>query len=313
MEHFVTLFNSLFLPQGLALHRSMERHIQEYTLWILCVDDVAYEVLYKLALPNVRLLELAKLETAELLRVKQDRTIAEYCWTLTPFAPRFVFDADLSVARVTYVDADLWFRKNPAPIFCEFEESRKHVLITDHGYAPEYDQSAAFGQYCVQFMTFNREGGEYVRKWWAEKCVEWCYARREDGRFGDQKYLDDWPVRFYHSVHVLVQQDLMQAPWNAIRFPYSRAVVYHFHGLRLIEGGRVLLAPNYPMPKTVVEDVYKVYLEDFAYAVKSLKEISFEVRVQTNKPGIFSWLEAMLRLPYQNLWRLWVNRVLALS
>ncbi len=313
MEHFVTLFDSLFLPQGLALHRSMERHIQKYTLWILCVDDVAYDVLLTLAMPNVRLLELAKLETAELLRVKQDRTIAEYCWTLTPFAPRFVFDADLSVFRVTYVDADLWFRKNPAAIFCEFEESGKQVLITDHAYAPEYDQSATSGQYCVQFMTFTREGGEAVRKWWEEKCVEWCYARMDDGRFGDQKYLDDWPERFLDSVHVLDHQDLMQAPWNASRFPYSRAVAYHFHGLRLIEGGRVLLAPNYSLPKAVVENVYKVYLQDFAYAIHNLKEISFDVRVQAAKPGLLSWLKAMLRLPYQNLWRLWVNRVLALS
>jgi hypothetical protein len=34
MEHYVTLFDSLFLPQGLALHMSMERHAGVYTLWI---------------------------------------------------------------------------------------------------------------------------------------------------------------------------------------------------------------------------------------------------------------------------------------
>ena len=48
MEHFVTLLDSLFLPQGIALHRSMERHIDKYQLWILCVDDEAYEILNKL-------------------------------------------------------------------------------------------------------------------------------------------------------------------------------------------------------------------------------------------------------------------------
>ena len=31
MEHFVTLFDSLFLPQGLALHMSMERHAGKAT------------------------------------------------------------------------------------------------------------------------------------------------------------------------------------------------------------------------------------------------------------------------------------------
>src|SRR6266700_3623980 len=110
MEHFVTLFDSWFLPQGLALHSSLEQHAGAYTLWILCVDDDAERVLKRLALPNVRLLALANAETPELLRVKAARTRAEYCWTLTPVAPRLVFDADVGAKRVTYVDADLWFR-----------------------------------------------------------------------------------------------------------------------------------------------------------------------------------------------------------
>ena len=63
MEHFVTIFDSLFLPQGLALHMSMERHIKNYTLWVLCVDKQTYVVLNKLELPNVRLLQLNEFET----------------------------------------------------------------------------------------------------------------------------------------------------------------------------------------------------------------------------------------------------------
>jgi len=99
MEHYVTLFDSLFLPQGLALHASLERHGRPYTLWILCVDTDACHVLKKLALPHVRLLELDRLETDELRLVKPTRTRGEYCWTLTPFAPRFVFEADETVRR----------------------------------------------------------------------------------------------------------------------------------------------------------------------------------------------------------------------
>ena len=62
MEHYVTLFDSLFLPQGLALHMSMERHAGEYTLWILCVDDESFDVLGRINLPNVRLLQISSLE-----------------------------------------------------------------------------------------------------------------------------------------------------------------------------------------------------------------------------------------------------------
>ena len=274
MEHYVTLFDSLFLPQGLALHMSMERHVKEYRLWILCVDDISHQFISEQNLPNVRLLRLSQLETVELRSVKPGRTKGEYCWTLTPFAPRFVFEADTSVQRVTYVDADLWFRKDPAPIFREFNASGKGVLITDHGYAPEYDKSTTSGQYCVQFMTFSRHSGENVRKWWEDRCIEWCYSRIEDGKFGDQKYLDDWPERFPEHVHVLQNKELLLAPWNATRFPYGNCVCWHFHSLRIISrarNSRVFYCGTFHLPKVVQLNVYYSYLDDLRVTINLIE------------------------------------------
>ena len=267
---------ALTKPQGLALHISMERYVKPYTLWVLCMDDEVHNVLSNLNLPNLRLLLLSELETPELLSVKPGRSIDEYCWTLTPFAPRFVFEADSTVPRVTYLDADLWFRKNPVAIFHEFESSGKPVLITDHSYAPEYDQSAIAGQYCVQFMTFVRERGEIVRKWWEESCIEWCFARYEDGKFGDQKYLDDWPVRYADLVHVLTDKELMLAPWNATRFPYSNSVAWHFHALRIVSNiGEEFTAVfgDYHLPQCTQDNVYRPYLDELSDAVLKLNLI----------------------------------------
>ena len=44
MEHYVTLFDSLFLPQGLALHASLQQHAGEHRLWVLCVDELAHDL-----------------------------------------------------------------------------------------------------------------------------------------------------------------------------------------------------------------------------------------------------------------------------
>lgn len=285
MEHYVTLFDSLFLPQGIALHLSMERHAMSYTLWVLCVDDKAYEVLTRLNLSNVRLLQLSKLETEDLLRVKPDRSKGEYCWTLTPFAPRFVFEADSTVHRITYVDADIWFRKSTKAIFQEFENSKKTVLITDHAYAPEYDQSATSGQYCVQFMTFTRENSEPVRKWWEERCIEWCYARSEEGKFGDQKYLDDWPERFPEHVHVLNNIALTLAPWNSTRFPYANSVFFHFHGLRIVNNNKINIG-FYNLPKPLIREVYTPYTVDLKIAVKLLEQTGFKYVSQAKNLNI---------------------------
>jgi len=307
MEHYVTLFDSLFLPQGLALHKSMERHAGQYALWVLCVDNEAFNALSMLALPNIRLLQLSHIETPELRRVKRRRSIAEYCWTLTPFAPRFVFAADPTVSRVTYLDADMWFRKTPDPIFKEFAESKKAVLITEHAYAPEYDQSEIAGEYCVQFMTFTRTGGELVRKWWEERCIEWCYSRHEDGKFGDQKYLDDWPERFSEAVHVLKQRHLLLAPWNATRFPFSSAIAYHFHGLRICK--RIILSNGYALPDPIVSNVYKHYLSDLKYSISLLASHGVVFRKQGKEPTILDHLISLLRGARQNIWRLNVRRI----
>lgn len=303
MEHYVTLFDSTFLPQGLALHTSMQRHLPSFRLWVVCVDDQAHELLTRLALPNCTPLRLSALETPALLAVKPQRTRGEYCWTLTPFAPRFVFEADAGVQRVTYIDADISFRKDPAPLFAEFESSEAGVLITDHAYAPEFDQSATSGQYCVQFMVFDRIRGEPVRQWWEDRCIEWCYARFEDGKFGDQKYLDDWPQRFGQRVHVLRQQELAQAPWNATRYPYSQAVLFHFHGLRIVPGRRFDLGPIYPLPATVVANVYEPYVADLRLAIATLQRAGFTARPQGQRLGWPRLLRRALSGIYQQFWR----------
>jgi hypothetical protein len=250
-EHFVTLFDSNFLPMGMCLHASLMKHAPPFHLWILCMDELVEQQLRQLDLQHVSLISLQEVETEALLDVKNGRTRGEYCWTLTPFTPQFVFDHNQAVKRVTYIDSDIFFFDSPNILLKELEESGKDVLITDHAYAPEYDQTATSGRFCVQFMTFRRTvGGMKVMKWWQERCLEWCFNKFEDGKFGDQKYLDDWPVRFANEVHVLRQVEKTLAPWNVNYLMQNqqggiKPVMYHFHSLRLVSPRRVLLHLGY--------------------------------------------------------------------
>jgi hypothetical protein len=93
-------------------------------------------------------------------------------------------------------------------------------------------------------MSFRRDGnGLACLQWWRERCLEWCYAHYEDGKFGDQLYLDDWPQRF-RGVVILRHKGAGLAPWNlsrySVRFGTDAATVdaqplifYHFHGYRM--------------------------------------------------------------------------------
>jgi hypothetical protein len=299
MEHYITLFDSLFLPQGLALHSSLERYAGSYTLWVLCMDEEAKIVLDQLQKPNIKTIALSEVETPELLTVKAGRSKREYCWTLTPFTPHIVFERDKFIQRVTYIDADLFFLNDVTPIFEEFEASGKAVLMTEHAYADDYDFSKVAGQFCVQFMTFIRELSEPVRSWWQEKCLEWCFARIEDGKFGDQKYLEQWPQKFPDLVHILTHQEWMLGPWNALKFPHRSGRVYHFHQLRIFNTQYVDIG-GYMLPKVFLKEIYYSYLKSLRKAMEDIQSLGYPVRPQTKmreqiRISIFSFSRKILK------------------
>lgn len=276
VEHFVTLFDNNFLPMGLSLHRSLIEHGQPFRLSILCMDELVEGHLRQLALPQVSLIPLREVEDARLLAVKPGRTRSEYCWTLTPFTPQAVFERDAGVSRVTYLDADLFFHASPRPFFEEFEQSKKDVLITEHAYDPRYDKTRRSGRFCVQFITFLRTpGAEKVMQWWQERCLEWCYARVEKGKYGDQKYLDQWPFLFEREVHILRQKNRTLAPWN-VRYYQERAdgkalpVFYHFHGLRLVAPAKLLLYSGYDLGNAA-DGFYEAYTRNLQASIALLE------------------------------------------
>ena len=263
-EHYCTYFDRRFLLQGLALHTSLAQHSVGATLWVLCMDEETRDALDKLALPGLRPLSLAAFESRELAAVKPSRTFGEYCWTLTPALIEYILDNNPGASRVTYLDADCYFFSDPGRILAELDASGKQVLITPHDYAPEHDLSEQAGEYCVQFVTFSQaEASRAILQRWRSQCVEWCFDRFEDGRFGDQKYLDPWPEEYPGVVHVLGDPALALGPWSAARHlaRVEDVCMYHFHGLRLRPAGKVRLFEGYPIPQEVVDGVYLPYVE----------------------------------------------------
>jgi len=289
VEHFVTLFDQGFLAMGLSLHRSLIEHAGNFHLWIICMDEEVEQSLRQLALPQVSLIPLAQVETEQLLAVKGGRSRGEYCWTMTPFAPAAVLDRAPAAQQVTYLDADLFFFADPQILLREFAESGKHVLITEHAFAPEYDVAAASGRFCVQFMTFRRTvpGLEVLHSWQAQ-CIEWCFARFEQDRFGDQKYLDAWPARFPDAVHILRQTDKTLAPWNASWFA-ARAplapVFYHFQGFRLVQGRQVVCWVGYRLGASA-RPLYQKYMAAMGDAIDRIEMLGRRVVRIPRQPGL---------------------------
>jgi hypothetical protein len=133
-------------------------------------------------------------------------------------------------------------------------------------------------------MVFTRQAEE-IRSWWEEKCLDWCYCRGEDGKFGDQKYIDLWPVLFEDSVHILKDKELTLAPWSATRFPYGNSVFYHFQGLRIVSKKFINLGP-YAIPPPLYIYVYKPYFQDLKLAISRIEDQGGELIAQAKKINI---------------------------
>lgn len=288
MLHFCTLFDSNYLARGIALYNSIQRCCPDFHLYVFAFDELSLEVLSTLNKPRLTVISLAEFEDVDLLSVKSTRSKAEYCWTATPATILYVLQK-FQVPHCTYLDADLYFYSNPKVLIDEMP-SETSVLITDHRYTPAYDKSALSGRYCVQFMFFrNDKKGLTALKWWKDACITWCFARFEDGKFGDQKYLDDWPTRF-EGVHELKHQGGGLAPWNVQQYRFQQTgttfsgivnhsqehfevVFFHFHGVKLFSGEKTILAPKaYKLSKVVKKLFYMPYINELNIINTELKK-----------------------------------------
>lgn len=301
--HFATHFNSGYVFQGLALYFSINRNVENFILWIICLDDEVYQIFESVNLPNIKLVKKNQWETEELKEVKKTRSLREYCWTITPSVPNIVFEFDSSINQVTYIDADMWLRKDPEPIFKELQKANKHVLITEHHYAPKFDETYRSGKYCVQFLIFNRDKSEALRKDWESKCRDWCYAYHDNGRFGDQKYLEDWPKSYRGIVHNLKIKDAILASWNATRFDYFNCIAWHFHGIEIFKDNNnsVYLNCSYqPIPDEAIDKIYKNYANDIKEALNIIGKEYLNIIPKKNR-SIIKDIKSFLKKIYYRI------------
>lgn len=243
MYYFCTYFDSHFLTRGLALYESLRLHCPSFRLFILCMDDKCYKILSRLNLVQAEPIQLEDFEKGdkELLAAKNNRSRIEYYFTCTPSLPLYILNHYQEIEIITYLDADLFFFSDPYPLYHEFSDYS--VSIIPHRFPPHLRYKEKHGKYNVGYLSFRRDqNGLTCLQWWREQCIEWCYDHFENGRYADQKYLDEWPKRF-QDVLEIKHKGANLAPWNianyCLKFNKNDIVIdeyplifFHFHGFK---------------------------------------------------------------------------------
>jgi hypothetical protein len=241
---FCVILSKYRFYQGIALYQSLEKNYLNFKMFILCVDDETFKLGTQLNLDNAILIKTEDLREERLKVVKESRRLNEYCWTLKPFFIDYVLDKYDFLDNVVYLDADLYFFNDPSPIF--LNNKNYCVLLSEHDYEEKNNAVEEIcGKYNSGFMIFkNCKTSIDVLKWWQEKCIDWCYDGVDNGRFGDQKYLEFMP-QLFEGIYSISTPGVNIAPWNEDKYIFSnrkdkvyingkKLICYHYCGLRLI-------------------------------------------------------------------------------
>ncbi len=291
MHYYTTLFDSFYLSRGLIMYRSLRSRTDKFHLYIFAFDDIAFNTLNLLKLENVTIISLNELETPGLKEVKKTRSKAEYCWTCTPAVISYVLE-NYNVPECTYLDSDLCFYSDPSVLISELDSIKKNVLISEHRYSffPRLYEEKRAGRFCVQFMTFRQdEDSMRILDKWRKQCLDWCYARHEEGKFGDQKYLDEWPEK-YENVHILENHGGGLAPWNLLNYSLSKEtdeislihkktgrhydlVFYHFQYVKSLSKRKYDIG-WYPIPPIIKRKLYSAYVKNIERTEIELQNIN---------------------------------------
>jgi len=223
-----------------------------FELYIICLDEFTRILLKKLNFSFVHLIPLHEIEYRDqgLINARSNRSLVEYYWTLTPSVIMKILENNPHIPVLTYLDADLFFYSSPDPIWNEL--GNNSIMIHEHRFSPEQKSLEIYGKYNVGLLCFrNDQRAMTVLNWWRTRCNEWCYARLEKDRYGDQLYLNQFPIRF-EGVTILKHIGAGVGPWNHIQYQFSKnqdgqvfvdgypLVFYHFHSLTFVDSTLII-------------------------------------------------------------------------
>lgn len=279
---YCTLFDLNYLDKGLAMCQSIRKFNATAPLYLLAIDERAEDILRKIGLNNVIVVSLKEIEKyyLDLHKIKANRSLAEYCWTLTPFLIDFTF-RNINCDICTYLDSDLWFFANPDILNEEFLFSNSVAMIMPHRFPKTKDgrkKEKTYGKYCVEFNSFiNQEKSLKVLRWWEDRVIEKCEYNKRKGEVGDQKYLE----QFEHlGDKILINSNLGGglAPWNIGQYSLVldesefilrdkdtqiqfRPVFYHYQNIKYI-GQNVVNINVGKAERSLKRKIYFEYLQE---------------------------------------------------
>lgn len=290
-NYYCTMCSMDYCYQGLVLFNSLVKHDKDFKLFIICMDDKMVQFLNNLQDSSLVPIDVHDIEEAykELSEVKHLRNMREYAWTLKPSIVLYIFENYDYTDHVLWLDSDMQFLCSPEPLYAEWGDLS--ILLSEQYYTGAYEYLVSgYGKYQAGFIGFRKnENGIECLRWWQERCMEWCSDKADNGRWADQKYLDEFPQKF-KGVGVINNIGINLTPFilyrvnteqgkvvvkknDGLYIDGMRIILYHYYGFRFYDYNEYDLSCYWMMfDEETIELIYIPYIKECQKAVRDIQD-----------------------------------------
>lgn len=296
--HIATVFDKNYLVRAIALRNSLYKFCPDSNVWFLCLDEESYSLTQKLNLKNTKIVSLDEMNDSELMATKGSRTSVEFTMGSKASFLKYILDSKNIEQgdQLVFIDADILFYSSAQKTFEKAFRSGT-ITLTAHKYPKEKEYLSSILGYFNSGLIFfiNDQNARECIEDWRKQCIEWCSVAKEEGKYTDQMYLNDWPKKY--KIYELPDKGVNTGTWNIKRFKITKKndyffidgdilVCYHAHGLKIYINKNNKISA-YPI--TIFHsEIYKIYLDALneAYAQILAVEPSWNYGF-VKKPDIF--------------------------
>jgi hypothetical protein len=309
MINFVTYFDQNYLDRFWSLYESLNKNCSNFHIYAIKLNNFIIDEKLQNS-PKITFINLDQVEKEypELYLAKKNRSLVEYYFTLTPFAVLYVFNA-YKLDEVSYIDSDLYFFNNPKIIYDEYKDIDYNILLTTHG---NKNIQKKYGKFNVGWIVLkNNIEVNSCLKQWSSDCITWCFDEAKDGKFADQKYLDDWE-NDYEKVFIVDKFLINIGPWNFDKISennLSKLICYHFHNLNIykktfISNISIFIKLN-KKKKELIRSIYRPYINHLIKIRENSNIIKHKnLRAQNTWPRIVKILKLLIVIKNLDIYKI---------
>jgi hypothetical protein len=253
--------------------------------WVLCLDDETFKQLEHLKREDLELVKIENFSDKEVLALREVRAWREFCWTLAASFLHSIIEQSSFGTIVAYVDADCYFFSDLTIITDELSSSNQ-ILIHEHRFSPDRLMwEKASGRFNVGVVAgiVGDQFNSCISTWRAQVIAE-CVLDPENGKCGDQTYLNTWPDK-YTQLRIMPQKGAGVGPWNMANYTISQEnkevkvdeenlIFFHFSRFKIVRVNRIfslyICAEGYEVPKNFERIVYRKYAKSLTESRRKL-------------------------------------------